>query len=233
MLPAQAAGPFDDPAYLFEPWWPGTRVIAFVGDGRVRLQAAELSDVLATFPELAGLAARVGAPDTILDGVVLVLDGAGRPDPALLRRRLEDPAEHAGRPAFVANDVLAASGRRLTRLSFAARREHLASLLRTADWCAVSRGYPGEGRTLATAAAELGFRWLSAHRLDAPYRAGPAGDAWLRVPTREGAASMARPGGGRGAGSADWRGADVADAGFAERRLPPIVAVFRRLPLGD
>ena len=225
MLPAPAAGPFDDPAYLFEPWWPGTRAIVFVEDGRVRLQAAELADVLAAFPELAGLAGRVAAADAILEGVVLVLDRAGRPDPALLRRRLEDPGEHAGRPAFVAHDLLAASGRRLTRLPFCERRERLAGLMRTADWCTVSRGYPGEGRTLAIAAADLGFRWLSAHRLDAPYRAGAAGDAWLRVPTAEVAANGPR--------SEDGRGALAAAAGFGEPRLPPILAVFRRLPLGD
>ncbi len=223
MLPSRAPGPFDDPSYLFEPWWPGTRTIVFVEDGRVRLQAAELADVLAAFPELAGLAGRVAAPDAILDGVVLVLDRAGRPDPVLLRRRLEDPGEHAGRPAFVADDLLAASGRRLTRLPFCERRERLAALVRAADWCTVSRGYPGEGRTLAIAAADLGFRWLSAHRLDAPYRAGAAGDAWLRVPTAEVAGNGPQPDAGRGAPV----------AGFAEPRLPPILAVFRRLPLED
>jgi bifunctional non-homologous end joining protein LigD len=225
MLPTRAAGPFDDPAYLFEPWWPGTRAIVFVEDGRVRLQAAELADVLAAFPELAGLADRVAAPDAILDGVVLVLDRAGRPDPALLRRRLEDPAEHAGRPAFVAHDLLAASGRRLTRLPFRDRRERLAAQMRTTDWCTVSRGYPGEGRTLALAAADLGFRWLSAHRLDAAYRAGAAGDAWLRVPTAELASN--------GPPSDERRDVRAAKAAFAEPRLPPILAVFRRLPLGD
>lgn len=211
MLAGWARGAFDDPAYLFEPWWPGTRAIAFVEDGRVRLQADELADMLGAFPELAALPAQVAASDAVLDGVVLVLDGSGRPDPVLLRARLSgrEAARGEGRAAFVGTDLLAAGGARVSRLPFVRRRERLAAVLATTEWCTASRGYPGEGRMLAIAAAELGFRALSAHRLDAPYRAGPAGDAWLRVPLDE--QPSAEP--------------------PVERPLPSIVAVFRRLPL--
>ena len=207
MVASDAPAPFDDPAYLFEPWWPGTRVIAFVEDGTLRLQAAELADVLGTFPELAELPRHVGAPAAVLDGVVLVLDGSGRPDRDLLRRRRLGSGRRAGRPAFIATDLLRASGRRLARAPFRVRRERLAALLETTDWCTTSRGYPGEGHMIAAAAANLGFASLSAYRLDAPHRSGRAGDAWLRVPIRE--ASAVPP------------------------RLPPILAVFRRLPLED
>ena len=211
-MPGWAHGPFDDPAYFFEPWWPGTRAFAFVEDGRVRMQAAELADVLRIFPELAALPGQVDARDAILDGVVLVLDEAGRPDPSLLRRRLvgesRGGSELAGQAAFVATDLLEANGTPFRRAAFALRRERLIEVLVTAGWCAASRGYPGEGRTLAVAAAEVGFRTLSARLLDAPYRAGPAGEAWLRIPLDE-QPSAVQP----------------------ERPLPPIVAVFRRLPL--
>jgi bifunctional non-homologous end joining protein LigD len=207
MLAADAPAPFDDPAFLFEPWWPGTRVIAFIEGGSVRLQAAELADVGGTFPELADLPSHVRAPDAIIDGTVLVLDRSGRPDPGLLRRRLLGIGPTLGRPAFVAADLLWASGRRLSRVPFATRRERLRGLLGSTGWCTVGRGYPGEGRTLAAAAADLGFASLSAHRLDAPYRAGDAGDAWVRIAIR--------------------------DSPGAPPRLPPILAVFRRLPLED
>ena len=55
---------------------------------------------------------------------------------------------------------------------------------------------------MAEALGALGFRALSARRLDARLRPGPAGDAWYRVPV------VAAP-----------------------RELPPFLAVFRRLPL--
>lgn len=206
MMPSEGTAPFDDPAYFFEPWWPGARVLAVVAGGTLRLEAAELVDVLRAFPELAALPGELAAAEVVLDGTVLVLDRRARPDPALLRRRLADPRVRTGRPAFVATDLLAVGGRTIVRRPFSERRERLEAILATTDWCTTSRGYPGEGRTMARAAELLGFRALSARRLDAPYRAGPAGDAWLRVPLGP-------------------------DHALEERRLPPIIAVFRRLPL--
>ena len=51
----------------------------------------------------------------------------------------------------------------------------------------------GEGRTLAHAVADLGLNAISARRLDAQWRSGPAGDAWLRLPVGETPAAPARP----------------------------------------
>jgi hypothetical protein len=53
MQPSVGAGPFDDPDYLFEPWWPGVRALAWIDDGRlVRLQAEGMADALTAFAEL-------------------------------------------------------------------------------------------------------------------------------------------------------------------------------------
>ena len=208
MRPTDGPGPFDDPAYYFEPWWPGVRVLAFVEDRRLRLQAEELADVRGTFPELERMAGQVKAEAAIVEGVVLVLDRSGRPDPTLMRRRLAGGGDGAGCAAFVATDLLRADARRTTSWGFVRRRQRLAEMLHEDAWLVVSRGYPGEGHVLAAAAAELGFAALSAHRIDAPYRSGPAGDTWLRLPMVPSGA-----------------------LGFAERRLPTILAVFSRLPL--
>jgi hypothetical protein len=51
--------PFDDPGYLFEPWWPGARAIVLVERGRLQLQVSGLSDALAAFPELVELPDRL------------------------------------------------------------------------------------------------------------------------------------------------------------------------------
>ncbi len=53
MRPTDGEGPFDDPGYFFEPWWPGIRAIVLVEDGAVRLRAEALGDPTAAFPELA------------------------------------------------------------------------------------------------------------------------------------------------------------------------------------
>jgi bifunctional non-homologous end joining protein LigD len=183
MHPSPGFAPFDDPDYLFEPWWPGVRALAWVEDGLlVRLQAEGLADALAAFGELAEeLPGRLMADGVILDGWLLALDDGGWLDADLLRRRLAGD-RGAGRPAFVASDLLAADGVAWTRRPFGTRRRHLESVLLDGDRCVVSHALVGEGTLLAEALARFGLEAISARRLDARHRSGLAGDAWLRVP---------------------------------------------------
>ena len=99
MQPAEADAPFDDADYLFEPWWPGARAIAFAERGRVRLQVAGLADAAAAFPELVELTAQLAEDGVAVDGTLLVLDPEGRPDADLLRSRLTGSDRRAGRAA--------------------------------------------------------------------------------------------------------------------------------------
>ena len=185
--------PFDDAGYLFEPWWPGVRALAWVEDGRlVRLQADGLADALTAFAELGDeLPERLMRDGVVLDGWLLVLDEGGWLDTSLLRRRLAGDT-HAGRPGFVASDLLWADGEGRVRRTFATRRRELESILLDGDRCVVSHALRGEGTLLAEALARFGLDALSARRLDARYRSGSAGEAWLRVPI-EPAASTERP----------------------------------------
>jgi len=181
MQPAAVDAPFDDPDYLFEPWWPGLRAIAFVEAGSLRLQAHGLSDALAAFPELDELPRQLLADGVVLDGTLLVLDRGGSPDNALLRARLED-GRRAGSPAYVASDLIWSDAASWVRRPYRARRQRLQEVLPDGDRATVGHGYRGEGTLLAEALARIGLDGLSARRLGARYRAGPSGDAWLRAP---------------------------------------------------
>jgi ATP-dependent DNA ligase len=222
MRPTDGEGPFDDAGYFFEPWWPGIRALVLVENGVVRLRAEALGDPTAAFPELVGLPALVRGDGVVMDVTLMVLDARGRPSRTLLERRLRgegtgcatasaESAGPAGTPgsaaalgsaALVASDLLYLAGASLAARPFGERRGELAALLAPSPWCLAGRGFVGDGTTVAEALGALGFRALSARRLDAPIRAGPAGDAWYRVPV------AAKP-----------------------RELPPLLAVFRRLPL--
>lgn len=182
MEPTDGAAPFDDPGYRFEPWWPGVQVIVSVDGSAVRLAARDLSAPLASFPELAALARLVEGDGAVLDGTLLVLDAAGRPDPDLLRERLAYPEVHDGSVALVLSDLLWAGGRDVTRLPFAARLERLGGLLRESEWCMAGRGFVGEGLAVAAALESMGLPHMSARHLDSPYRPGPSQGAWLRLP---------------------------------------------------
>jgi bifunctional non-homologous end joining protein LigD len=193
MQAAPGVAPFDDPDYLFEPWWPGVRALAWVeGQRLVRLQADGLADALTAFAELADeLPGSLMDDAVILDGWLLALDEGGWLDTALLRRRLAGDA-HAGRPGFVAADLLWTGGESWVRRSFSSRRQRLESVLLDGDRCVVSHALRGEGTLLAEALARFGLDSLSARRLDARYRSGSAGEGWLRVPI-EPATSVERP----------------------------------------
>jgi bifunctional non-homologous end joining protein LigD len=185
MQPTLGVAPFDDPAYLFEPWWPGVRAVAWVERGElVRLRAEGLADALTSFVELADeLPERLLDDGVVLDGWLLSLDEGGWLDTELLRRRLAGD-RGAGRPAFVASDLLWCGGASWLRRSFAARRRRLETVLRDGDRCVVSHALVGDGTLLAEALGRFGIEGISARRLDARHRAGSAGEAWLRIPVR-------------------------------------------------
>jgi bifunctional non-homologous end joining protein LigD len=204
MQPTSAEAPFDDSDYLFEPWWPGVRAVAFAERGRVRLQVAGLADAGAAFPELSGLSDQLAEDGVAVDGTLLVLDAEGRPDADLLRARLSGGTPGAGRPAYVAADLLWAGGEPVGKRTFRIRRDWLSAILAPGDRITVGHGYPGDGTLVAEALARLGIDGLSARRLSARHRSGPAGDAWLRMPVTP-----------------------------AEPRPRPTLALLLRLPLGD
>jgi bifunctional non-homologous end joining protein LigD len=204
MQPTDRDSPFDDPDYLFEPWWPGARAVAFAERGRVRLQVAGLADAGAAFPELLELSGQLAEDGVALDGTLLVLDAEGRPDADLLRARLRGGVPGAGRAAYVAADLLWAGGESVLKRTFRIRRDWLERILAPGDRITVGHGYVGDGTLVAEALARLGIEGLSGRRLSARHRAGVAGDAWLRMPVTP-----------------------------AEPRARPTLALLLRLPLGD
>lgn len=186
LAPMQAVAgpaPFDDPGYLFEPWWPGVRALAWIDGGRlVRLQAEGLADALTTFPELAAeLPERLVEDGVVLDGWLLAIDDGGWLDTDLLRRRLGGEPD-IGRPAYVATDLLWSGGSPWHDRRLEARRERLQAVLLDGDRCVVSHALRGEGTLLAEALARFRIGAISARRLDARYRFGGASDAWMRLP---------------------------------------------------
>jgi bifunctional non-homologous end joining protein LigD len=193
MAPAPGERPFDDPAWFFEPWWPGASALAYVEDFRVRLQIEHLADPLAAFPELEAIGADFANDQLVAAGTLLVLDDEGRPDAELLRKRLGTPGSLEGSPAFVASDLLYDLGESLLGLPFEKRRERLALVLADTDRCVISRGLRGEGTTLADAITTMGLSEISARLLSARYRPGERDESWLRVPVVEEPTAPTRP----------------------------------------
>jgi bifunctional non-homologous end joining protein LigD len=192
-IASEGPAPFDDPDRFFEPWWPGATVLVHARGGNVSLRSTDFADPSAAFPELAGILGQLAAEEAVLEGTLMVLDDAGRPDARLLRERLREPGPCRGEGALVISDLLVADGVPLMDEPFTTRRARLLAFVRDERHCVVGRGLRGEGRTLAHAVAGMGIGAISARRFDAAWRPGPAGDAWLRLPLSEPPAGERKP----------------------------------------
>ena len=230
MLAQPADAPFDDPEALFEPWWGGERVLAYVGRDpaeagtsvdpaahdplELRLLSADGVVLTDLVPEIADLPERLGSRPAILDGTLVAVDDAGRLDEAGLAARL------AGRPgpglALLVYDLLWLDGRSLAAEPLERRRSRLGRLLKPSLSVVPVPQIAGEGRALCAAAADQGVGWVLARDRRSPYLAGVRSSLWRLIAVGPGAAQAGReaPEGGEASSS-------------------PILALIRRLPLED
>src|SRR4029077_5637216 len=136
-------------------------------------------DVPAVLRELAGLAVRVAARSAILDGELVVVDGAGRADAPELTRRL------AGTPgpavAFLAFDLLHLGGRSLLSQPLVRRREALRRVLRPGDEVVAVPAIATEGIALFEAAVAQGIAGVLARQRSSPYLPGIRSRLWRFV----------------------------------------------------
>ena len=177
MLASSGPLPPPDGRWAYEPKWDGFRAVVHC-NGRTVAWSRRGSDLTERFPEVAGLATAVPA-DTVLDGELVVLDGAGRPDFEAIRRRgLLGRLE--GQATFVAFDLLRLGGRDLVTERFGSRRAALEDLaLNGPGWC-TTPSHRGDGADLFEATREQGLEGIVAKRLDSPYRPGVRTKLWLK-----------------------------------------------------
>ncbi len=222
MLARPLPEPFDSEEHVFEPWWGGIRALLFIGPGDVagagdvRVVDADGIDLTAAFPELAGTAVRVAARSAVLDGELVVVDGAGRADASALAARR---SRAAGRPAaFLALDVLHLDGRSMLNQPLVRRREALRRVLRPGDEVVAVPAIATEGRALFDAIVAQGLAGMMARQRQGPYLPGVRSRLWRFIPALAGTVPdselAAAP-----EGPADLSGA------------APVLAVLSRLPL--
>ncbi len=229
MQPRPLPEAFDSADHLFEPWWGGVRALVHIGPadlpgtGIVRVVDADGADLSAAFPELAGMAVRVAARSALLDGELVVVDAAGRADPAALERRIRGGEGSVGggpsRPAaFLALDLLHLDGRSLLNQPLVKRREALRRVLRPGDEVVAVPAIATEGRALYDAAVAQGIAGILARQRMSPYLPGIKSRLWRFVAATPGSAVV----------EAD---ADALSAPTAATE--PVLALISRLPLDD
>ncbi|MEX1169205.1 MAG: DNA ligase D [Chloroflexota bacterium] len=182
MLATLASKPFSDPDWLYEIKWDGFRVQAVVADRKVRIWTRNLKDAATYFPRLLTPATWIEAREAIVDGEVVALDEAGRPDFGLLQERLGDAAS----PGLVyqAFDLLYLDGRSLLNVPLEDRKRLLQSVLRPHPRVRFAAHVVGEGLVFHEAAAAQSLEGIIAKLRRSRYEPGRRTSAWLKLKIR-------------------------------------------------
>jgi bifunctional non-homologous end joining protein LigD len=172
--------------WAFEMKWDGVRCLATVEGGRVRLANRGGSDITRRYPELRPLGESLGSTEVVLDGELVVFDGA-RPDFQLMQRRMHVDNEREIRrlaaevPAmFVIFDLLWLDGHSTMALPYSERRRLLLGLQLAGPAWQSPPHEEGDGAATVAVTEQFGLEGVVAKRLDSPYEAGRRSRAWLK-----------------------------------------------------
>lgn len=183
--------------WLFEPLWPGTRVLAHADEGRVRLTdeagaPVDEIDDLVDAPEI--LASAILADAAVVDGVWTAQPFVGDGSPARawaetlasegLADEIPDPLETERRRAFVAVDLVELDGETLHEVPFQERRRLLESVIDEGIRVRLSPvvKHPLAGWMVGWRAN--GFTHYIAKHMNSRYHPGQTTEDWLKLSLR-------------------------------------------------
>lgn len=177
----------DATEWAFEMKWDGIRTIARVGDGQLHLTSRNGIDLTRTYPELASLVDLV-PESTVLDGEIVAMNKAGRPDFGLLQKRMnltkkaEVDAATASTPVqLLLFDLLEEGGDPLTDRPYSERRERLEALLKSEGPIQVPPAFEGRVGAAMTTSRTLGLEGIIAKRRSSTYAIGKRSRAWIKL----------------------------------------------------
>jgi bifunctional non-homologous end joining protein LigD len=183
MLSRSANGPFNGDAWYFEIKWDGIRAIAYVDDV-LSIRSRNDLELAAQFPELAELVNL--APDTVLDGEIVVMSG-GKPDIQALLPRLQTgtgrspPVKIKIPVTYIVFDILEKNKKSLLDLPFSDRRKILEESVTEGPHIILSVPVEARGEDYYKAAIAKGLEGVMAKRKDSLYEPGLRSGAWLKI----------------------------------------------------
>jgi bifunctional non-homologous end joining protein LigD len=200
--------PADEDSYGAELKWDGVRAAAHVRDGTVRLMSRNLREMTGSYPDLALLAGLLPGRAVVLDGEIVALDPAGRPDFGVLQARMHvrepTPRLLASVPVcYYIFDVLHLDGWSTLDLPYTDRRDLLDQLGVDDPQARIPPHFPGAATAALHTARELGLEGVVCKRLTSRYLPGRRSALWRKTKitaTQEVVIGGWKPGAGRRTG---------------------------------
>ncbi len=197
MLATPIEKPFDDPDWLFEVKWDGYRALAEIREEGVSLYSRNLVSLDRKYPPIVQALRTLGF-EAVLDGEIVVVDDAGRPDFQRLQHYRDSRGGHL---IYCVFDLLWLEGRDLTGLPLIGRKELLKRILPPVAGIRFSEHVWKEGALFYSAAREKGLEGIVAKHSQSVYETGKRSRQWLKVKillTQEAViAGFTEPAGGR------------------------------------
>jgi len=184
---AVAGDPPAGPGWAVEFKWDGVRAVVAIAGERLRAHSRAGNDVTAGYPELRVLAELLDGRPALLDGELVALDAAGRPDFGLLQHRMHvrtPPAQLVARVpvSYLVFDVLALDDASLLAEPYDRRRELLDGLGIEAPTVRVPPSTPDvPAAQLLDLARAHGLEGVVAKRRAARYEPGRRSPAWVKT----------------------------------------------------
>jgi DNA ligase D-like protein (predicted ligase) len=164
------------PEWVFEIKLDGYRALAINSNGKLSLHSRRRKSFNRQYQRI--LDALRGLPqNTVVDGEIVALDNAGRPN----FNFLQHSRSHVKRICYFVFDLLVCGGRDLTQLPFVERRETLKSALKfQSPQVRIADFFETSAEVILQSAREQGLEGVVAKRKDSRYEAGKRSGAWAK-----------------------------------------------------
>jgi bifunctional non-homologous end joining protein LigD len=185
-----ASVPFNRSGWIFELKYDGFRMVAAHRGGGADLVSRRGTDFADRFPEI--MTELLELPHVVLDGELVVLDAAGRPQFDRLvkrsrrtRRFLIDNAARSAPACLFAFDILELDGKDLRGKPLLQRKDALHAVLTSGTRIRYTGHIEEDGAALFKVATQLRLEGIVAKRGDAVYPRGRSSD-WVKIKTAHG-----------------------------------------------
>jgi bifunctional non-homologous end joining protein LigD len=179
--------PFSRPGWIYELKYDGYRLLAARERGDARLLSRNGNDLTVCYPDVARAVQALPLEGVILDGEVVVLDEAGRPNFGRLQQRakLTRPAEvrvaAAELPAtFFAFDLIACEGHDVRSLPLVTRKQLLREVLPESGVLRYTDHIEEHGEDFYAELMKLDLEGMVAKDGESRYRGGRT-SSWIKV----------------------------------------------------
>jgi bifunctional non-homologous end joining protein LigD len=163
--------------WLHEAKYDGYRVLVAAGGGKAKLFTRTGLDWTDKFANIAEAAKALDVGAALIDGEVVALDQAGKPNFSALQDALTRGSRDLTLFAF---DLLSLDGEDLKRLPNLERKELLRTIIPEAGPIVFAEHVIGEGEKLFQAMCREGFEGIVSKRADAAYL-GKRTQSWLKI----------------------------------------------------